>query len=372
MLLARQLGDWDWRWRAPFDSDVGRDVQAAADELERQGHVAHASTLRDLHSEAYRTASLGGLLTSLEDQPDPERRQAMLDAAGDVALNGVPSFMANVLERRIAQMAANVGEQSDLLALLRSATRRDWVEPHSESLRIVFGDDLAGVIRHAHELRDLVRPDEPMSGRVSADEVPEVLAAFQRKHPRLGELLARFRLDVVSAEGFGAYWPAELTDDTRDRLEISANDDSLGRTTLEQTLAHEVAGHGVFYEALRRAQPTFVDHGALALIEGWATFAEWRLPGMRGPDAARLAWVDLIGAGEEDVGRRVPEFVAAQGYSEEQVEAALFSWTQLPAFQLSYMLGGLWFARRASTFADGVEMLYAILREPVGDFLRLY
>lgn len=48
------------------------------------------------------------------------------------------------------------------------------------------------------------------------------------------------------------------------------------------------------------------------------------------------------------------------------------SWTQLPAFQASYLLGGLWFSERAATFAEGLELLAEILAQPVGDFLSLY
>ncbi len=44
----------------------------------------------------------------------------------------------------------------------------------------------------------------------------------------------------------------------------------------------------------------------------------------------------------------------------------------MPAYQMSYLMGGLWFASRADTFEDGLAAIDSLVRQPVGDFLGIY
>lgn len=371
MLRTRQLSQWDWRWRLPFDEALDDEVSLAAHHLRDIGDRQHASILIALRAHAHQAASLGGLLSSLGEEPDAEKRSELIAAAQDCALNGVPAGVSRALERQITRVAENSSERTNLLRLLRSAEPRPWNEPHSAALELVFGESLGAVVAFGQRLRRTAGPPLPLGDRLDARDAPRLVEDFVRDHADLSDLLAEFSTDVVAGRGFAAYWPREFDGSVGDRLEIEANADSLRSVPLRQTLAHELAGHGVFYEALRRASPAFIDHGGLALVEGWATFAEWHLSSP-GPDGVRLGLLDLLGAGEDEVLERIPQLVRAQGYSAQQVDDALVSWTQLPAFQASYLLGGLWFSERAATFAEGLELLAEILAQPVGDFLSLY
>ncbi len=372
MLVATQLEQWDWRWRVPFDHEIDRLIGRAEQELRVGGYPAQGQVLADLRRHAHSFASLGGLLAALEEEEMPVRRHALIAAASDVELNGIPSFLEAPLERRIEGVATDAQEAQDLLALLRMATSRSWREPHTDALEIVFGQRLSEVIRVGRRLRAESAPPIALGPSILREDVEGVVQRFRGEHPSLQALVSHFSVGVNGGAGFGAYWPRELTGESADRLEMSANPDSLRSVSLLQTLAHEIAGHGVFYQALRRSTPVFVDQGALALIEGWATFAEWRLPGLAGPDAARLAWLDLLGANADQVRLLVPRLVRAEGYSSTQIESALLAWTQLPAYQMSYLMGGLWFVDQAGNFEDGLTVLQRVVEQPVGDFLGIY
>lgn len=372
MLVVTRLDRWDWRWRTPFDDELDQLIRHVEQDLRFAGYSEHGAVLADLRRHAYRYASLGGLLAALEEEKKPDVRHTLIAAARDVELNGIPSFLATVLERRIQEVAIEPDETNALLALLRVASSRPWREPHIDALEIVFGGNLCDVISVGRRLRETSPPQTPLGPRILRGDIERVVRRFQDEHPRLRTLTSDFAVNVREGAGFAAYWPRELSGQPADQLEVSVNSDSLRSVALTQTLAHELAGHGVFYEALRRRSPVFADQGALALVEGWATFAEWRLPGLLGPDGVRLAWLDLLGASDDGVAALVPKLVRAQGYSSAQVESALLAWTQLPAYQTSYLMGGLWFVGRASTFDEGLAVLDGILGQPVGDFLGIY
>jgi hypothetical protein len=372
MPTISSLQTWDWRWRAPFDEAVDAQVRSGIDQLQQLGYLPHAQLLAALREHAHDVASIGGLLASLEEEDDPLRREAILTKASALELNGVPAFLAEGAFRRIEARGTSPHEVEVLQSVLSRALRSSWKDPHSGALEIVFGDDLAHVVGFGQRLRRKVGEARGFGRRVDPSEVPRLVEEFLGARPELSGRLAAFDTSVAPGQGFGAYWPKELRGRSRDELAIDANPDSLRSLVLQETLAHELGGHGVFYELIRRTTPPFVDHGALALIEGWATFAEWCLPGMPGPDETRLRFLDVIGAEPEDLRSAIPSIVRAQGYSTSQAETALFNWTQLPAYQLSYLLGGLWFAVQADTFEKGLEFLRRIMAQPVGDFLTLY
>lgn len=372
MQVKTHLDQWDWRWRVPFDGELDELLLSAERDIRRDGYSAQATVLSELREHAHRHASLGGLLAALEEEQSPEKRGALIDAAENITLNGTPQFLYLSMERRILEIARNGNEASRLHGLLQGTKSRPWREPHTDALAIVFGDRLRDVMTAGRRVREAAAPSTPLGSTIPRDGVEEAVARFCAKHPELRPRIPDFALAVRDRPGFAAYWPCELAGLSTDRLDISANSDSLRSAVFTQTLAHEIAGHGVYYEGVRRAAPAFVDHGALALTEGWATFAEWRLPELPGPDKARLAWLDLLGADQEEIRTQVPRLVQAQGYSDSQVEVALVTWMQMPAFQASYLLGGLWFVMRAGTFDEGLALLDNIMEQPVGDFLGIY
>lgn len=372
MLVARELTAWDWRWRAPFDLELSQQIRSAATDLATCGFTQQAEIMSHLLDHACRYASLGGLIESLAEEHDAKRRHELIERAADRRLNGIPSYLQTAMDKKIEEVAVDDAERRALSALRRDRSGQPWREPHTGALQLVFGTRLPNLLEVGRRLRPASGIDVDLGRALRPKDLQETIDSFLSSHPALDPLVPRFSVRIAQATGFGAYWPQELTGASEDKLEVWANADSLRPVALRQTLAHEIAGHGVYYGLLRRKQPSFVDHGALALVEGWATFAEWMLPGMSGPGGARMAWLDLVGAAEDTVRDEIPRIVRAQGYSMQQAESALLMWTQLPAYQLSYQLGALWFLDRASSFAEGLEVLEAIATKPVGDFLATY
>lgn len=355
----------------PFDVEIDREVARAERALRRGGFAPFSSRLSDLRRQAHDSPTLGALLDLLQDETCATKRRKLIRAADELQLNGTPSFLRDALAARLSAVARTRTEHDALLELHHRALRTEWKNVDLDILGTVFGGSLSPTLQMGRRLSTGQSRRAQSRKRLPETAVDSVLAAFLADHPRLRPLIPRFAVRITRSKGFGAYWPRELLTSDSDLLELSLNEDALVESTLLETLAHEVAGHALHYELLRRVVPPFFDHGALALIEGWATSAEWLVTRSR-PTRARLALLDLLGKDEEYLATELPRLAKAQGYSPGLTTSITLNWSQLPGYQASYLLGGLWFLDRIRDLHEGVLLLADIANRPTGDFLGLY
>jgi len=152
----------------------------------------------------------------------------------------------------------------------------------------------------------------------------------------------------VETRCFAEYWPSMITG--------SQNELVLGLKLLESdcsdvvgTLVHEIAGHACFYELASTGYFSFVDHGAICLIEGWATWCEWSSPFADNEYRKKIKRIaskglDLAGVSNGDDARdRIHRLVCASGFNGESFDQALLSFFQYPGYSASYYAGAAWF-----------------------------
>ena len=154
---------------------------------------------------------------------------------------------------------------------------------------------------------------------------------------------------TTEPSGFAEYWPRELiTGRTSDLLVIHLNGQSLDRLTLNSTLCHEIYGHGSFYGEIRACQPSLIDHGDFVLVEGWATWCEWRFS-----DGAYASWarsrrlvsLSSIDATAEEITTDIDAMISEDRYHLNR-DARMIEAFQYPGLAASYAVGGLWLEQR--------------------------
>jgi hypothetical protein len=171
--------------------------------------------------------------------------------------------------------------------------------------------------------------------------------------------------------GFAEYWPRELhKDHDKDKLIVCLNETSCERLTLTATLIHEIYGHASYYEMLRRNAPMFIDHGALVLIEGWATGCEWALADPaygRWTRSRRLRSLSIVDSPVDNLIRFVME-LAFEENCESQIDDRLAEMFQYPGLAASYAVGGAWFTNYVGV--DGMYEFESRMRGKAwGDFM---
>lgn len=93
-------------------------------------------------------------------------------------------------------------------------------------------------------------------------------------------LISEYDINIIKNVGFAEWWDRDLINEEKDVLVLYDNKDALNSNDFEYTIYHEIyPGHGQFYNFARANKSTIpnFDHGAMSLIEGWATFCEWNI-----------------------------------------------------------------------------------------------
>jgi hypothetical protein len=359
---------WNWRFRVAFDEDLREQVRRASATLQDPREREVQLRLLDAYQGML---SLDALLQAIEGAPEDADRY--LEDLGRSTVLPLPRSALAPVRERVSALPVTGSAMQTLAQLAERAAAGPLRNIERELLAIVFGDDIERLVATTLSRSERTGPDaagEPLTREDALARVDllrsgdgESAAEWQR----LGlAAIPSFEVDARAGSGFAEYWPRELTGAASDRLTIFLNDDALRSRTLDLTLRHELFGHAYFYERLRRAQPAFVDHGALAFLEGWATWCEWGIDGPR-DHADRLS--PLRGLLEDGDG-----LVAATeahwrgvGYSPATIDAGLLQLAQYPGMQFSYLLGAAWFSRRFED-EDPAGFFDALQERAWGDF----
>jgi len=187
-----------------------------------------------------------------------------------------------------------------------------------------------------------------------------------------------FTTTVKEGSAYGEWWDRELEGESGDRLVLFKSDDAVKSEDYLYTVIHETyPGHGHFYNSVRSGE-TATDHGAMMLIEGWATYSEWHsLPHPYVEAVRHNAMVFLHHAlfgTREELAEVIWRNKRAQRIPMRKAVYALVNATQYIGYLESYYLGALWLEemidRRGRFTAE--EFLAMLKTNSKGEFFRLW
>lgn len=333
---------WNWRYLVSHHPRTDQHVQNAINTLPDGPHRQQQQALLDYHR---RITSLDAIL----DHPPTTTNLKRIDPE---TLLHVPAELERCFLARIEQHPI-AGQRTHLLALLRHARRVPFVNHNRAIFTLIFGDQLDALLRDARYDRADLHPPESGSVGIGVD-----LATFARSYhhdlqsdSRINPQLAphaplRYDIEISHGSGYGEYWPRELTRHKRDRLILHSNPDARRLHNFLTTLRHEIyPGHGYYYERLRNAHATYIDHGALTLTEGWATWAEWGLtPDTYGRHtrANRIKTLELFDDTSPTTPQRIAHATRDAGLTPRAAHNAQRDHYQYPGLSYAYVLGALW------------------------------
>lgn len=369
------LDTWDWHYRIAFDQRLRTRVADVIQALPFAKHRALLERQYELFSENLSVAQLIAHLLDEEGDPQPA-----IDMASERTPLYLPEFLGEQYRTRIvASERLRPHQKADLLAITGRAQDQRFENRHRDIFEPVFGGALDGLLDKALHRVAALPDDRPIAGsnlRVLASEIVGHLR--DKVPPRLQSLassIPKFRTTVSPGAGFAEYWPTTLTGAQQNELIIYDNPDQLGYQNFQATLAHEVLGHGTFYAYASQAEPPFFDHGAMALIEGWATWCEWAAsapPFGHYLRSVRCSALRRFSLGDPaQIQRQIEADTALLGYSGAVAESGIEYFFQYPGFAYSYSLGALWFDERLRAQEPG-QFLESLRGQPWGDFFVLW
>ncbi|MBZ4663585.1 MAG: hypothetical protein JG776_1300 [Caloramator sp.] len=196
-------------------------------------------------------------------------------------------------------------------------------------------------------------------------------------------IIKDYNINVIKGNGFAEWWDKDLTGEEKDLLVLYDNKDVLNKDDFEYTIYHEIyPGHGQFYNFVRinsNIIPRF-DHGAMSLIEGWATYCEWNVTNTlysnslreRGKEFLRISLIENKNC--KDKINYIYENKIKRGYTIEQAINSVLYFSQYPGFIESYYLGALCLEEmiRNKVFNKPVDFLEYLKGKTWGELFALW
>jgi hypothetical protein len=349
-----QIREWDWHYRVGFDTQLAENIHTSL--VSAKGYEQSAKDRAELL--AYRDlVSVDSLVSELIKSPG--KADEFIDASKKKTLLHLPEECSGRLLIRL-QNAEGINQSiaSAVKELVKAAEHAEFVNHSASLLELVLGP---GFLAKAREHLRISQLSEPSAAKqlVLTSEI-----SAQSLMQKYSNEIIDFGLTLMPIDAlqrpiwssrqsdemccFAEYWPSMITG--------SQNELVLGLKLLESdysdvvgTLVHEIAGHACFYELASTGYFSFVDQGAICLIEGWATWCEWSSPFADNEYRKKIKRIASKGLGLAEVSNgddardRIHMLVCASGFNGESFDQALLSFFQYPGYSPSYFAGAAWF-----------------------------
>ena len=370
-IVCHTIRSWDWRYRVGFDLDLREEVRISADSLpDSPERVALLGILEWGSS----FVSLGAVIESIQDG---STTLADLRSIDREKLLFIPEELVPGLRDKIASL-----DSGPLGELLDASQRAPFRELQRLLFEATFGRELDHLLATAEQVAYQPAP-EPVA--VTPQDLETAATRFQRdllSTPEISSLLKaypfpEFDTEIVEGRGgYAEYWPRELVPGSQvDKLVLHKSEALMDRDTLQSTLFHEVyPGHGLFYGLVANRRPPFFDHGAITLVEGWATWCEWTFHDSayaRHTRSTRSRFLRTFDMTNPDEIIAQIDTLRAERRALDSREDQLNLFFLYPGFASSYALGALWFEKHLSV-SNAAPFLNAIMMRPIGDFFRAW
>lgn len=326
--------------------------------------------------------SISQLIDAIEANPAQHKILVEIAAVNQDKLIFTPALLHDTIKKRIASLPEAC--QKEVCHLFDVSCTSCYHPDYQQYCGVVFGQLFSNIVEAAIAGAESTKIDH---GRpLSSSELIPFVEQEMKKLTTDKKIIGRFgccSLDTYDTEmsndtGYAEWWDRELLGGERDKLVLFTNSDSMFINDLKYTLIHEIfPGHGHFYHCLAHNSGHLFDHGAMALIEGWATYVEWNtvpsayIQQIRQNGCAYLA--SCFSHTGDALAQSILDRKRALGFSDAESFRTITYATQYIGFLESYYMGALWFELYlAKMQIDPVDFLNMVKYGNVGEFFSLW
>ena len=379
------LNVWDWKYKLILSDSINQKVRNFIKILQPEEKKIYEAMI-DFYSGFYSFDVLLNLLQEDEAEQDKIINTAQKNIGKALK---VPSVLKEYYKKRINSaffQNNKLKEQLDqMLTFLMD--EKAFIET-DEIQKVIFGPYYSGMkkaiaiqgpltekTRNLLKISDIEFYLNDFLSKIRKDETIQL---------EFGKyIIPEYDTYVKEGAGFAEWWDRDLINKQRDLLVLYKNKDSLNLDDFEYTIYHEIyPGHGQFYNFARQASdfiPNF-DHGAMSLIEGWATFCEWNVKETnyarslreRGRRFLNISLLQQSSA-EQKISSLYQNMLE-RGYSVDQAVNTILYFSQYPGFTESYYLGAICIEEmiRNKVFRKPVDLLQYLRNRTWGELFALW
>lgn len=370
---------WDWKYKIFFDVSLGDEIDRFIDKLENE----EKNIYREIRKYYLSFFSMWVLLDAVESNPEKTEKIIEIARAESEKILKTPSLLKEMLWSRISGLKIKEEEKEQLKELGKKSFSSKLTKNYIQISDAIYGSLFPTMMKTVLETKKINTVEH--GEKVNADNIISLSKEYYEKLKnnksiveKFGECsITNYREKVVSGVGFAEWWDRDLLEEEKDLLVLYANEDSLKLNDLQYTIIHEMyPGHGQFYNKVAHNN-TLMDHGAMSIIEGWATYAEWNTVASEYiRDIRNNALYFLKESLENDVDVKAENMYLRkqkQGYSKDEALRTVIYATQYIGFLEAYYYGALWieYFLKENNMKES-EFIEFLSKKNVGDFFATW
>lgn len=272
------LNIWDWKYRIFFEIDTRNQLDKFIYELSYD-EVSVYERIRNFFLSFY---SISLLLDAIERDMKKETEYIRYAYENKDKLIYTPRIIIELLKKRINSNSFT--QKDNLLELLMISQTLNPCLTNDHYYEMLYGKALQDINNKYVDKEFMLMAIEHGKKIKTENIMNDYLRIFNGfinnslLQEKFGVSMVNnnFAIEVENGNGFAEWWDRGLTNTQSDKLVIHKNLDSLNSNDFSYTILHEVyPGHGHFYNMVAHNEKMSFDHGAMSLIEGWATYVEW-------------------------------------------------------------------------------------------------
>lgn len=370
---------WNWHYLIFFDTKILKQVDLFIKELTTKEQEIY-SYIREFYLSFY---SISQLIDAFEGKPDNWHTFLKIANRNKDKLIVTPTLIIQGIEERIKTLPLEC--QSAVYELLLVSKKAEYMPNFRHYCQVVFGT-LYEEMESAFLDSIIISEIEHGEKISNTDDIISCVKQEIKRNEKDKSIVNKYGenrhtdydIEISNKEGYAEWWDRDLIEGNKDRLVIHSNSDSMFSNDLRYTLIHEVyPGHSYFYNSLAHNSNSKFDHGAVALIEGWATFAEWNTIPSRYISQIKQNCCEYLEQSFLLKGEERAESIFNKkrelGYSNEESQRVVIYTMQYIGFLESYYLGALWFEIYFSKYRmKPKEFINKIKSRNIGDFFSIW
>ena len=346
--MSNNILVWDWKYRIFFDEKIQSQVNNFIDCLQGDEQIIY-NKIKNYFLSFY---SLSILIDAIKSNPQKAQEFIVYALMKKDNLIKTPKILCQSIADDIKKLDISEDSKSSISNLLEYSVDCGLEINYIDICKTIFGDWFSLMIEEVMKITELQKLDH--GEKLSVQDVSQLYQTFYKQllesallNNKFGSCtIGSYETRIENGVGFAEWWDRELLQSKEDLLVLYTNVDSLNSNDLFYTIIHEMyPGHGHFYNAITHSGH-LVDHGAMSIIEGWATYVEWN---SIESDYAKKCRNNALYFLKENAINNVNERAERtyqrkikQGYGESEALRTTQYATQYLGFLESYYYGALW------------------------------
>lgn len=339
---------WDWKYRIFFDAKVRSQVERFISRLQGEERGIY-NKIKNYYLGFY---SLSLLIDAVKS--DPQQAQKFIDYAWikKDSLIKTPRILYQSIREGIEDLEIAEHCRLCMCELAEYSAAYGQEARYTDICGTLYGDWFSLMMEEVMQVNE---PQELNHGeKLSEQDAAHLHPTYYNQlcgnallNSKFGSCaIGLYETKIENGTGYAEWWDRELVESNEDLLVLYTNADSLNSNDLYYTIIHEMyPGHGHFYNTVTHSGH-LVDHGAMSIIEGWATYAEWNsIESAYAKTCRNNALLFLKENALNDVDERAARIYQRkikQGYSESEALRTTRYATQYLGYLESYYYGALW------------------------------